>query len=172
MTRSLDDQTMPGPLSLFFAADHRRLDALLRQATYKPGRIALGPFGEFRAGLLKHIGMEEKILFPIARHKGADSRLFARLRVDHGAIASLLVPTPTPEIVGQILSVLSLHNRREEEPKGAYEICDEAAGPAEAELLLASLSAFPEVKLKDYRDGPAVFRHIEVNLDLSRRQWL
>jgi len=116
--------------------------------------------------------MEEKILFPVARLKGADPRLFSRLRVDHGAIASLLVPTPTPKIVGQILSVLGPHNQREEEPYGAYEICDEAAGPAEAERLLGVLRAFPEVRLKDYRDGPAVFRHIEVNLDLSRRQWL
>ena len=92
--------------------------------------------------------------------------------MDHGAIASLLVPTPTPQTVGQILSVLTPHNRREEEPAGAYEICDEAAGPGEAERLLAALRAFPEVKLKDYRDSPEVFRHIEVNLDLSRRQWL
>lgn len=163
---------MPGPLSAFFSADHRRLDALLRQATHEPGRIALGPFREFRAGLLKHIGMEEKVLFKVARLKGADPDLFSRLRVDHGAIASLLVPTPTPDIVGQILSVLTPHNRREEEPGGAYEICDEAAGPGEAERLLVALNAFPEVKLKDYRDGPEVSRHIEVNLDLSRRQWL
>lgn len=162
---------MPGPLSEFFAADHRRLDALLRQATAEPGRIALGPFGEFRAGLLKHIGMEEKILFPVARLKGVDLGLFSRLRVDHGAIASLLVPTPTAQVVGQLLSVLGPHNRREEEHGGAYEICDEAADPVEAERLLGLLRAFPEIRLKDYRDGPAVFRHIEINLDLSRNQW-
>lgn len=173
MTRSLEaDPTMPGPLSAFFAADHRRLDALLRKATAEPGRIALGPFGEFRAGLLKHIGMEEKVLFQVARRKGADPSLFSRLRVDHGAIASLLVPTPTPDIVGQILSVLTPHNQREEEPRGAYGLCDEAVGPGEAERLLATLITFPDVKLKDYRNGPEVFRHIEVNLDLSRRQWL
>ncbi len=163
---------MPGPLSLYFAADHHRLDALLRQATSEPDRIAPGPFGDFRAGLLKHIGMEEKILFPVARLKGIYPRLFSRLRLDHGAIASLLVPTPTPDIVGQILSVLTPHNRREEEPAGAYQICDEAAGPDEADRLLASLRAFPEVKLKEYCNGPEVFRHIEINLDLSRRHWI
>ena len=161
-----------GPLARFFAVDHLRLDTLLREATADPDRVALVPYGEFRAGLLKHIGMEEKILFPVARVRGYDPSLFARLRVDHGAIVSLLVPTPTPAIVERIQSVLTLHNQREEETGGAYEICDRAASPEETERLLASVRSFPEVKLKSYRDGPEVFRHIEVNLDLSRKQWL
>ena len=88
---------MNGPLHRFFAADHRRLDALLRRSVSVPGRVDLVPFGEFRAGILKHIGMEEKVLFPAARHaREAPLALAARLRVDHGAIAALLVPTPTP----------------------------------------------------------------------------
>ena len=162
---------MPGPLSAFMAADHRRLDGLLREATREPGRIAPGPFLEFRAGLLRHIGMEEKILFPLARGRG-DARFLARLKVDHGALASLLVPSPTPWTVEQIVSVLVPHNVREEEQEGAYDMGDGSADPGEGEGVLAALKAFPEVRLKDYRDSPEVFRHIEVNLDLSRRQWL
>ena len=164
---------MNGPLHRFFAADHRRLDGLLKRSLSEPSRIDLGPFGEFRAGILKHIGMEERVLFVAARRaRGEPLAIAARLRVDHGAIAALLVPTPTPAIVAEILSVLGPHNRREEEPGGAYDACDEAVGPAEAERLLQELRGFPEVPLKAYNDGPEVSKHIEATLELARRQWL
>ena len=106
------DSPTPGPLHLFFSADHRRLDELLRRALAGAGAIDLGPFGAFRAGLLRHIGMEEKVLFAAAREArgGEPLPLADRLRVDHGAIAALLVPTPTRELVAQILSILGPHN--------------------------------------------------------------
>ena len=164
---------MHGPLHRFFSADHRRLDALLKRSTAEPGRVDLASFGEFRAGILRHIGMEEKVLFTAARaaRGGEPLELAARLRVDHGAIAALLVPTPTPALVTEILSVLVPHNRREEEPGGVYDACDEALGPAEAERLARELLAFPEPPLKPYNDGPQIQRHIEENLALARRQW-
>ena len=164
---------MPGPLHLFFSADHRRLDALLKRSIAEPGRVDLAPFGEFRAGILRHIGMEEKVLFTAARaaRGGEPLELAARLRVDHGAIAALLVPTPTPALVAEILSVLVPHNRREEEPGGVYDACDEALGPAEAARLVEELRAFPEPPLKPYNDGPGIQGHIEENLALARRQW-
>jgi hypothetical protein len=161
-----------GPLHRFFAADHRRLDELLRRSLAEPGRIDLGPFGEFRAGLLRHIGMEERVLFTAARRaRGEPLALAAKLRVDHGAIAALLVPTPTPDVVAKLLSVLGPHNRREEEGGGIYGACDEAVGPAEAERLVRELRGFPEVPVKAYNDGPEVMNHIEATLELSRRQW-
>jgi hypothetical protein len=164
---------MHGPLHLFFGADHRRLDALLARATGEAGRVDLAAFGEFRAGLLRHIGMEEKVLFVAARRArgGAPLELAARLRVDHGAIAALLVPTPTPALVAELVSVLVPHNRREEEPGGVYDACDRALGPAEAERIVRELQAFPDVPLKPYHDGPEVQKHIEENLLLARRQW-
>jgi hypothetical protein len=117
--------------------------------------------------------MEEKYLFVIAKaaRGGRPLDLAARLRVDHGAIAALLVPTPTPAIVDDLLSVLVPHNRREEGPGGVYEATDEALGPSEAERLVVELESFPEPPLKPYNDGPAVARHIEETLALSRRQW-
>jgi hypothetical protein len=164
---------MHGPLHRFFSADHRRLDALLERAAAEPDRVDLAPFGQFRAGLLRHIGMEEKVLFVAARQArgGEPLELAARLRVDHGAIAALLVPTPTPAIVALIRSVLVPHNRREEEG-GVYDACDEALGPAEAERLAEELLEFPEVPLKPYNDGPQVLSHIEESLALARRQWI
>ena len=163
----------PGPLHRFFAADHDRLDGLLRRALAGSGPIELEAFGTFRAGLLRHIGMEEKVLFAVAREArgGTPLALAERLRVDHGAIASLLVPTPTLALVDRLLSVLGPHNRREEEAGGVYAAADEAIGPAAAERLVEALRDFPEPPLKPYNDGPEVLKHIEENLELSRRQW-
>jgi hypothetical protein len=94
------------------------------------------------------------------------------LRVDHGAIAALLVPTPTRAIVAEILSVLGPHNRREEESGGVYDTCDLALGRAAAGPLVEQLREFPEPPLKPYNDGPAVMSHVAANLELARRQWV
>ena len=163
----------PGPLHRFFSADHRRLDELLRRALAREAAVDLGPFGAFRAGLLRHIAMEEKVLFAAAREArgGEPLRLGDRLRVDHGAIASLLVPTPTRGLVAEILSILGPHNVREEEPDGVYDACDRALGRDAAERLVRELQAFPEPPLKPYNDGPAVMDHIAANLEMARRQW-
>ncbi|MCG6924860.1 MAG: hemerythrin domain-containing protein [Acidobacteria bacterium] len=163
---------MHGPLHRFFAEDHRRLGALLERSMAAPGTVDLDPFEEFRAGILRHIGMEEKVLFVAAREaRGGDPLpVAARLRVDHGAIASLLVPTPTPTLVAEIVSVLTPHNRREEEEGGVYDACDEALGAAAVDLV-KELEAFPAVPLKPYNDGLEVMKHIETTLELSRRQW-
>ena len=34
------------------------------------------------------------------------------------------------------------------------------------------LANFGEVKVKKYRDGSAIARHIEINVELSRKQWI
>jgi len=164
----------PGPLHRFFSADHLRLDDLLRRATEDMGPVDLALFGAFRAGLLRHIGMEEKVLFAAAREArgGEPLPIAERLRVDHGAIAALLVPTPTRAVVAKILSVLGPHNRREEEPGGAYDACDQALGPDAAERLVAALWGFPDPPLKPYNDGQEVMQHIAANLELARRQWI
>jgi len=139
-----------GPLHRFFAGDHRRLDALLERAVAGEGPLDLAAFAAFRAGILRHIGMEERALFPAARAARGGEPL---------AIAARLV------------SVLGPHNRREEDPGGAYDAADEALGAEAAERLALSLERVPEPPLKPYNDRPEVFRHIEENLDLSRRQW-
>jgi hypothetical protein len=56
-----------GPLFDFIADDHVRLAGLLQQAKADPETIDYGTYAEFRAGLLKHIAIEEKILLPAAR---------------------------------------------------------------------------------------------------------
>ena len=151
------ESPMPGPLSRFLAADHVRLDGLLQRAVADAGAINLATYAAFRAGLLTHISLEEKILLPAAQrwHGGTPLPLAAKLRLDHGALAALLVPTPTPAIIAAIRTVLAAHNALEEGPGGVYERCEQLAG-AEADALLAQLQAAPEVPVAPYSDGPQV----------------
>ena len=60
----------------------------------------------------------------------------AKVRLDHGALAALLVPTPTPVIITALRTILRAHNPLEEGPGGLYECCEQLAG-AQAEALLA-----------------------------------
>lgn len=148
---------MPGKIYRYLADDHARLDGLLQRATIHPDAIEPSAYAEFRAGLLKHIGMEEKILLPAAQRArgGTPLPIAAKLRLDHGALAALLVPKPTASIIAAIRAVLEAHNPIEEGPGGLYEQCEELAG-AEADQILDALRNAPRVKVNPYNDGPTV----------------
>jgi hypothetical protein len=148
---------MPGSIYRVLADDHARLDGLLQRAMTEVGAIDRAAYAEFRAGLLKHIGMEEKILLPAAQRVrgGEPLALASKVRLDHGALAALLVPTPTPAIIAALRTILGAHNPLEEGPGGLYKCCERLAG-AEAEALLAQLQAAPEVPPAPHADGPDV----------------
>jgi hypothetical protein len=73
--------------------DHQRLDQLLARASGDLDNIDMEAFGEFRRGLLKHIGMEEKILLPdIQQLRGGEPLpIAARLRLITATVAALLI---------------------------------------------------------------------------------
>ena len=58
---------MPGPLYRFLAEDHSRLDGLLQSAMTEASTVDRAAYAAFRAGLLTHISLEEKILLPAAQ---------------------------------------------------------------------------------------------------------
>jgi len=143
-----------GPITSFLAADHGRLDALMAESDRGVGEIGLEPFGAFREGLLRHIGMEEKILLPaLLKCPGAPVKLAEKLRLDHGALTNLLVPQPTREILAAIRMILGPHNRLEEEPGGFYDACDSLLA-AEADALTERMKAAPELPLRPYSRRP------------------
>ena len=148
---------MSGSLRHFLAGDHTRLDRLLQRAMTAGSTIDHAAYAEFRAGLLKHISLEEKILLPAAQRwrGGVPLPIAAKLRLDHGALAALLVPTPTPAIIAALRTILAAHNAIEEGPGGVYECCEQLAG-AEADALLAQLQSAPEVPVAPYSDGQQV----------------
>ena len=154
---------MPGKIYRYLADDHRRLDGLLERATSDPEDIDAAAYSQFRAGLLKHIGMEEKVLLPAAqRRRGGEQLLVApKLRLDHGALAALLVPSPTGPIVAAIRAILEAHNPIEEDLGGVYDLCEELAR-AEADQILHELQSYPEVRVLPHVDNPFV-------IDVTRR---
>jgi hypothetical protein len=149
------------PIHRFLASDHRRLESLLKKAG-ATDPINPVPYAAFRAGLLKHIGMEEKVLLPAAQQArgGAPLPIAERLRLQHGAIASLLVPTPTRAVLTALRSILHAHNEIEEGAGGVYQVCDELEGQ-DAEAVVARLRTYPEVPVHAHVDGPRIMAAIE-----------
>ncbi|HET9881812.1 MAG TPA: hemerythrin domain-containing protein [Candidatus Binatia bacterium] len=146
-----------GPVYRFLADDHARLDVLLQRAFADPDQIDLHAYSEFRSGLLKHIAIEEKVLLPAAQQAqdGEPLAIAAKLRIQHGALAALLVPSPTRAIGAVLRAILKDHNPLEEGSGGVYEICERLAGSAAA-TMLAKLQSYAEIKLAPHNDGPLV----------------
>jgi len=148
---------MTGPISRLLVADHVRLARLLDEATAGGGAVVAAPYAAFRKGLLRHIGIEEKILLPAAQRArgGEPLAVAARLRLEHGAIAALLVPMPTPTIVAALRDILVRHDALEEGPGGVYATCERLLGDA-ADAVAVEMRAAPDVPVAAHVDGPHV----------------
>jgi hypothetical protein len=149
--------------------DHARLDACLRRAEAGASGIDAAAFEEFRGGLLRHIGMEEKILLPAARARrsGATLEIAPRLKLEHSALALLMVPTPTRALLAEIRELLGAHNLIEEGAGGLYDQCEELLGADEA-AMLERLRAAPPVPLAPHFDGPQVPRTAKAALHAAQ----
>ncbi|MFO0581660.1 MAG: hemerythrin domain-containing protein [Anaeromyxobacter sp.] len=162
---------MSGPVTRYLEADHVALHALLERAVAVPGAVEPAAYAGFRAGILRHIAIEEKILFPALRgaRGGEPHPDWRRLRIDHGAIGSLLVPFPTPELVTELRSILEPHDVVEEGPHGVYADGDVIAA-VEASELVERMRAYPAVRVAPHRDGPRLARTAAEALALSAKQ--
>ena len=141
-----------GPIGRLLGDDHVRLGELLARAEHDPSAYA-----EFRKGLLRHIAMEEKVLLPAAQRArgGAPLPAAGRLRLDHGALAALLVPSLTPSILRALRGILERHNVLEEGPDGVYAACERLAADGIA-ALVAALEATPAVPVSPHVDSELV----------------
>lgn len=132
-------------------SDHARLDVLLNEGLALDGSIDRERYDEFRKGLLRHINIEEKILFPAAMKLAILERA-ARLRLDHGAIASLLVLDPSPTVTKALRHILDIHNKIEEGEDGIYEQCVELLGE-QAGTIFSDLESSPHISLATRAQG-------------------
>jgi hypothetical protein len=138
-------------------ADHGAMGALLERAD-AGGRFDADAFEALRARLLRHIGIEEKILLAAVRDRlGEPISRARRIRVEHGAIASLLVPTPDVALVGELRALLHEHDALEEGEDGVYAECERILGPTALDLVAAA-EAFPAVPVARHADGPHTVR--------------
>jgi hypothetical protein len=147
---------MHGVIHKYFTDDHRRLEVLMNQATMTPDEYEMTAYGQFRRGLLKHIKMEETIIFPALEksRSGVYSERIAKLRLDHGALTALMVPPPSPTIVNALRFILAAHNQLEEESKGLYDLCDEYV--QDAERMLLKIEQIPDVPVLPHKTEPFI----------------
>ena len=146
---------MNKPLHHFFTKDHHRIDTLLNKAIEQPGEIKMEYYHQFRTGLLRHIKMEEKTLFPAAK-KANDAvmqKLIPRYRLEHGALTALMVPPPTLSLIKVTRYVLEKHDLAEEEPGGLYDVC-EALTHGQTQELLDQLADTEEVPVHPHNSAP------------------
>jgi len=143
---------MAADLHEFLTRDHERLDKLLEE-----------DYGEFRRGLLRHISIEERVLFPELRRNRGVTEIEKQLHRDHAALAALLVPPPTAVEIGYIRSILTIHNEMEEKSGGLYEIIESLSGD-QLSALMARVHAIPEVPVMPNVDSPIVRSSIETLL--------
>jgi hypothetical protein len=156
-----------GAIHAFLAADHARLDALLARSVAATA-IDLSAYEQFRAGLLRHIAMEEKVLFAEARRRhGGELPIFRQLHADHAALASLLVPPPTHALLQIVRAVLDEHNPLEEGDDGFYASCEHLAGD-DVPAILAQMQALPPVRIGQHVDEPRIHEHIVRMLEARR----
>jgi hypothetical protein len=103
------------------ATEHAGLDELLAKATGNCEVIDREAYQGFRERLLRHIRIEERILFPMAeRQQGSALPTAARLCLDHGALAALLMLPAVDQAFRAIRAVLDAHNPLEEVEGGVY----------------------------------------------------
>jgi hypothetical protein len=157
-------------VSEYLIADHMRLHELLERACSAPV-LERSAFDAFRAGLLRHIGIEEKLLFPAVRSAlgGVPLASALELRVDHAAIASLLVPTPDLALARELAGLLARHDDVEECPEGVYEQCENILGEARSRALAREAHDTAPVPVAVYHDGPNVHRTAASALAAARR---
>jgi len=148
---------MTDTISSWLARDHRRLGAFLSSAI--EGDAAA--YAKLRAGLLRHIGIEEKILLrELAAARAEPVAVASQLHIDHAALAALFVPSPTRALLERVRALLELHDPLEEGPGGLYAIADEALATRHEELI-ARFAAAPEPPLAKHFDGPRALAAIE-----------
>ncbi len=158
---------MPGAIASFLERDHARLDELLSRAS-SGTHVDVAAYEEFRAGLLRHIAIEEKVLFAEARARRGPLPKAPQIRADHAALASLLVPTPTHALLAKIREVLAEHNPLEEGAHGLYEVCEQIIGD-DVGAVLVRMHEIPAVRVAEHVDEPRIHEHIERML-VARRQ--
>lgn len=149
---------MNRPIYHFFTADHERIEGLLEKAIENPEEINLDYYHQFRTGLLTHIKMEEKTLFPAAAlgNGGQPLPLAAKLRLDHGALTALMTVPPTMETIKVTKQILDIHDRLEEEEGGMYEMCEKLT-TEQTDEIMDKLSKVTEVPVHPFNTHPVVF---------------
>jgi hypothetical protein len=157
-------------LRAWLARDHEEINALALDAR-APYGIDNEAFERFRERLLRHMGIEERLLFlQIERSsEGPLAEVIHELRIDHAALTSLLVPTPDHVLAQEIADLLERHTQLEESPGGVYDQCIALLDDDTADAILYDACEARPVQTAKYFDGPGTVRTAAAALDKARR---
>lgn len=154
----------------YLTRDHTRLHELLQLVTSRQ-TFDPEPYAEFREGLLRHIAIEEKVLFPAVKEArgGRPLERAGDLRIDHAALTSLMVPTPDAALCGEVRQLLLIHDAKEEGDDGVYAECEQALSVEELVELGVRAANFPAVRVARHLDRPGSYRTMVAALAAARR---
>lgn len=143
-------ETTKDEITGFFTRDHRRIDVELGRFHQEPqAERALAPLDAFEGMLLRHIGWEERVLFPAFEEKlGKEARACAvSMRIQHEELKQRIAELRRAlghggmerrNVEEVLLEALSDHNHAEED--FIYPWMDGAFTREERRALLAELS--------------------------------
>jgi hemerythrin-like domain-containing protein len=151
--------TQTDSASAYLQADHRRLDDLMNKAREaaqaQRAAEAAASFLEFREGLMRHIKIEEGLLFPefeAATGMPRQGGPTGVMRLEHEEIIRLLgeiralFDAPAPDLHafeslrGALVALLREHNDKEE--RVLYPMTDRMVAPARLQELVTKMRAF------------------------------
>jgi iron-sulfur cluster repair protein YtfE (RIC family) len=155
----MTSDTSKGSVTDYLSSDHRRLDGLMQSCRelVEKGVMneAAGVFAEFRAGLKRHVKIEEGLVFPVFESSTGLTRSAGPtgvMRHEHEEILRLLdlikdlfeSASPTPSEFSSLRSALAAllqaHNDKEE--RILYPMTDRAASPEALRELVEKMKAF------------------------------
>ena len=96
--------------------------------------------------------------FPAELLRETRRRKPLRLRIEHAALTSLMVPTPDAALCAEIVSILRPHDAMEEATDGVYAECESLLTEAESAALLVTARGYPAVPTSRHFDGPTAHR--------------
>lgn len=139
----------------YLSADHRRLDGVMEECRSLSAagdmKGAAIRFVEFRAGLLRHIGIEEELLFPefeaatglseggptgVMRHEHLEIRRLMEL-IDELFRGPSPSPTEFESLRSAVVSLLHEHNLKEE--RILYPMTDRMVPPSQRDALVKKM---------------------------------
>ena len=141
----------------YFGHDHQRLGMLLAAAMDSSTGYDEQAFEIFRRALVRHVAIEERVLAPALEARLGDGFAAARrkLRQDHRALVTLVIPRPCREWLEDLRELLAHHFEVEEREGGLHELAERFLTP-DAPKLIAAARGLPEVELGPPCEGAEV----------------
>jgi len=150
--------------SAYLSHDHRYIDRLFERAL-QHDTVDMLLYTKFRIRLLRHIAIEEQLVLPVIRkHLPGGFPMETQLRLEHGALAALLVPPPDTDVTDVLACLLRKHNALEEAHGTLYELLDNCAR-LEDDDVTAAIRNHPEPPLSRFINNPMALEPAKRALD-------